>query len=92
MSEREVKRQKARERRRESVSEREGKREREQYYARNKERGDLLQPLLDVVQHGHGHRVDHGHLASVVLEDEHHVKVLQLELHALKVHQLHVLQ
>ena len=45
-----------------------------------------------MVKHGHRHRCDHGHLLVVVLEDEHHVKVLEAELDPLKVHQLHVLE
>ena len=52
----------------------------------------LLQPLLDVIQHVHGDRSDHGDLLGIILEDEDHVKVLQLELDALKVNQLDVAQ
>ena len=52
----------------------------------------LLQPLLDVIQHVHGDRSDHGDLLGIILEDEDHVKVLQLELDALKVDQLDVAQ
>jgi len=33
----------------------------------------------------HWYSVDHGHLAMVVLEDEHHVKVLEVKLDAFKV-------
>ncbi len=45
-----------------------------------------------MVEHVHGNRGDHGRLPVVVLEDEDHVKVLQLKLDALKVDQLNVLQ
>lgn len=51
-----------------------------------------LKPLLDMVQHIHGHRIHHGHLLSIVLEHEHHVEVLEVELHSLEVHELHVLE
>ena len=34
---------------------------------------------LDVVEHGHWYGGDHGGLLGVVLEDEHHVEVLQTE-------------
>ena len=45
-----------------------------------------------MVQLLHGDGIDHGDLAVVVLEDKYHVKVLQVELHALKMHQLQLLQ
>lgn len=45
-----------------------------------------------MVQHVHWNGIHHGDTAPVVLEDEHHVKILQVELDTLKVHQLHVLQ
>ena len=48
----------------------------------------LLQPLLDVIQHVHRDGSDHGDLLGVILEDEDHVEVLQLELDALEVDQL----
>ena len=56
------------------------------------ERLDLLEPVLDLVQEVHGDGVDHRHLAAVFLEDEHHVKVLDVELDSLKVEQLHLVQ
>lgn len=52
----------------------------------------LLEPVLDVVQEIHGYGVDHGRLACVVLENEDHVEVLDVKLHALKVDQLDFLQ
>ena len=45
-----------------------------------------------MVQHGHGHRGDHGHLLVVVLEYEDHVEVLEAELNPLEMDQLHVLE
>ena len=54
--------------------------------------GVLLEPLLDGVEGVDGHGVDHGHLLVVVLVDDDHVKVLQVELHPLKVDQLHLVQ
>ena len=45
-----------------------------------------------MVKHRHGDGSDHGNLLAVVLEDEHHVKVLEAELYTLKVNQLNVLQ
>ena len=50
----------------------------------------LLEPLLDMIEHAHWDGGDHGDLLVVVLEDEDHVKVLQLELDSLKVDQLDV--
>ena len=47
---------------------------------------------LDMVQHGHRHRGDHGDLLVVVLEDEDHVEVLQAELDTLEVDELDILQ
>ena len=52
----------------------------------------LLEPLLDGVEGVDGHGVDHGDLLVVVLVDDDHVEVLQVELHALKVDQLHLVQ
>ena len=52
----------------------------------------LLEPLLDMIEHAHWDGGDHGDLLVVVLEDEDHVEVLELELHSLKVNQLDVLQ
>lgn len=54
--------------------------------------GSLLEPLLDGVEGVDGHGVDHGDLFVVVLVDDDHVKVLEMELHALKVDQLHLIQ
>lgn len=54
--------------------------------------GRLLQPLLDGVQRVHRHGVDHGDLFVVVLVDDDHVEVLQVELNALKVDQLHLVE
>ena len=45
-----------------------------------------------MVKHRHGDGGDHGNLLAVVLEDEHHVKVLEAELDTLKVNKLNVLQ
>ena len=45
-----------------------------------------------MVQLLHGYSVHHGDLASVVLEDEHHVKVLEVELNSLEVNQLDLIQ
>ena len=45
-----------------------------------------------MVKHRHGDGCDHGNLLAVVLEDEHHVKVLEAELDTLKVNQLNVFQ
>lgn len=45
-----------------------------------------------MVEHAHGYRGDHRDFLCVVLEDEDHVEVLQVELHALKVNQLNVTQ
>ena len=54
--------------------------------------GHSLEPLLDVVEHVHGDGGDHADLLGVILEDEHHVEVLQLKLDSLEVNQLDVLQ
>ena len=54
--------------------------------------GHSLEPLLDVVEHVHGDGGDHADLLGVILEDENHVEVLQLELDALEMHQLNVFQ
>lgn len=51
-----------------------------------------LEPFLDVVEHVHRDSIDHGHLLRIVLEDEDHVEVLQVELNTLEVNQLDVLQ
>lgn len=51
---------------------------------------DQLDPVLDAVQLLHGNLLHHLHLARVVLEHEHHVKVLQWQMDSLKVHQLQV--
>ena len=53
---------------------------------------NVLEPLLDGVQGVDGHGVDHGDLLVVVLVDDDHVEVLQVELNALKVDQLHLVQ
>ena len=45
-----------------------------------------------MVQLLHGYSVHHGHLASVVLEDEHHIEVLEVELYSLEVNQLNLIQ
>lgn len=50
----------------------------------------LLEPLLDWVKGVDRHGVDHGHLLVVVLVNYDHVEVLQVELHALKMDQLHL--
>lgn len=52
----------------------------------------LLQPLLDRVERGYRNGIDHGHFLAVVLVDNHHIKVLQVKLHPLKVNQLHFIQ
>ena len=44
-----------------------------------------LEPLLYGVEGSHGDGVDHGHFAAVVLVDDDHVEVLQVELDPLKV-------
>ena len=51
-----------------------------------------LEPLLYGVEGSHGDGVDHGHFAAVVLVDDDHVEVLQVELDPLKVDQLHLVQ
>ena len=43
-----------------------------------------------MVKHRHGDGSDHGNLLAVVLEDEHHVKVLEAELYTFKVNQLNI--
>ena len=53
---------------------------------------DGIEPLLDVIEHGHWDGGDHHDLLGVVLEDEAHVEVLQLELNALEVNKLNVLK
>ena len=45
-----------------------------------------------MVKHRHGDGSDHGNLLAVVLEDEHHVKVLQAELDTFKVDKFDVFQ
>lgn len=50
----------------------------------------LLEPLLDGVERVDGDGIDHRHLLAVVLVNDDHVKVLQVELHTLKVDQLHL--
>lgn len=52
----------------------------------------LLEPLLDGVERVDRHGVDHGHLLVVVLVNDDHVEVLQVELHTLKMDQLHLVQ
>ena len=52
----------------------------------------ILEPLLDGVERVDRDGVDHGDLLAVVLVHDDHVEVLQVELHALKVHQLHLVQ
>lgn len=52
----------------------------------------LLEPLFDGVQRVDGDGVDHRHLLAVVLVNDDHVEVLQVELHALEVDQLHLVQ
>ena len=54
--------------------------------------GHPLEPLLYGVEGSHGDGVDHGHFAAVVLVDDDHVEVLQVELDPLKVDQLHLVQ
>ena len=51
-----------------------------------------LEPVLDVVQLVHGHRVDVRGLLGVVLEDEDDVEALQVELDTLKVNQFDAVQ
>ena len=51
-----------------------------------------VQPLLHMIKHGHGDGGDHGNLLVVILEDEHHVKVLKTELDTFKVDKLNVFQ
>ena len=41
---------------------------------------DSLQPFLDLVQTLHGNCIDHHDLLLVILEDVHHIKILQVEL------------
>jgi hypothetical protein len=53
---------------------------------------DGVEPLLDMVQQRHRDGGDHHDLLGVVLGDEAHVEVLQVELDALEVDQLHVFQ
>ena len=45
-----------------------------------------------MIKHGHGDGGDHGNLLVVILEDEHHVKVLKTELDTFKVDKLNVFQ
>lgn len=45
-----------------------------------------------MVKHVHWYGGDHVRLAVVIFEDEDHVKVFQLKLDTLKVHQLNVLE
>ena len=52
----------------------------------------LLQPLLDVIQHVHGDRSDHGDLLGIILEDEDHVKVLEAELDTLEMNKFDILE
>jgi len=40
----------------------------------------------------HRYSVDHGDLAVVILEDKDHVKVLEMELNPLEVHEFHFVQ
>ena len=54
--------------------------------------GNLLEPIAYTVQHVHRYGVDTGNLLLVVLEHKHHVKILDVELHALKVHQLYFVE
>ena len=51
-----------------------------------------VQPLLHMIKHGHGDGGDHGNLLVVILEDEHHVKVLQAQLDTFKVNKFNVFQ
>jgi len=53
---------------------------------------NILEPLLDMVQLVHRNCIDHRHFAMVILEDEHHVKVLEVKLDSLKVNKLHLIQ
>lgn len=52
----------------------------------------LLEPLLDRVERVDRHGVDHGHLLVVVLVNDDHVEVLQVELHSFKMDQLHLVK
>lgn len=45
-----------------------------------------------MIQHVHGYSIDHPDLPGIILEDEDHIKVLEVELHPLKVYELHLLQ
>ena len=45
-----------------------------------------------MVKHRHGDGRDHGNLLAVVLEDEHHVKVLEAELDTFKVDKFNIFQ
>lgn len=51
--------------------------------------GDVLKPLFDVIQHIHGDGIDHRHLPVIILEDEHHIKILEMESNSLEVNELH---
>ena len=50
----------------------------------------MFKTYLDMVEHGHGDGGDHGHLLVVVLEDEDHVELAEVELDTLEVHALHL--
>lgn len=45
-----------------------------------------------MIKHVHGDRVDHGCFLLVVFKHKHHVEILEMELHTLKMNQLHVFQ
>ena len=51
-----------------------------------------VEPLLHMVKHSHGDGSDHGNLLAVVLEDEHHVKVLQAKLDTFEVDKFNIFQ
>lgn len=45
-----------------------------------------------MIQHVHWYSVHHADLPRIVLEDENHVEVLEVELHSLEVDELYLLQ
>lgn len=45
-----------------------------------------------MVQHIHRNRIDHRSFLVVVLEDKHHVEVLEVKLNSFKMNQLHIFQ
>ena len=45
-----------------------------------------------MIEHIHWHRRNHGYFAVIVLEDEHHVEILQVKLDTLEVDEFDIFE